>query len=103
MKKYFILLMLLCNVAYAAPGGADAEHIVKHQPCKDGESVDQYLGRKLSSSHRDLGWRVFSSDEGVDVERAFLASKSTEIRYRWRVDNVGQVQAASDRAQNVCS
>ncbi|BBL69458.1 hypothetical protein [Methylogaea oryzae] len=103
MKKLLILLATLGAPAYGAAGEADAEQIVKSHPCADGETIDQYLGHKLSSSHRDLGWRVFPAEGGVDVERAFLASKSMEIRYRWRVDGTGQVQAISDRAQSLCS
>lgn len=34
---------------------------------------------------------------------SFVLLKSVEIRYRWRVDGTGQVQALSDRAQNLCS
>lgn len=102
MKTSAILLVALCRIAHAAPSDGEAEQMVRNQPCKDGESVAQYLDHKLSSSHRDLGWRVFPAENGLDVERAFLASKSMELRYRWRVDGTGQVQAISDRAQNLC-
>ena len=68
-----------------------------------GETVAQYLDHKLSSSFRDLGWRMFPANDGFDVERAFLASKFMELRYRWRVDRSGQVRAISERAQNLCS
>lgn len=103
MKKSIMLLFALSHIAYAAPNSAEVDVIVKNQPCKEGETVDQYLGSKLKSSHRDLGWRVFPVEGGIDVERAFVASKSMEIRYRWRVDDSGQVQAIGDRAQNLCS
>ncbi len=102
MKKSAILLMALSQLASAAPSESEAQQLVQNQACKDGESVAQFLDHK-SSSHRDLGWRVFPADGGFDVERAFLASKSMELRYRWRVGADGQVQAVSDRAQNLCS
>lgn len=101
MKTILILLALLCGSAQAAIGEGDAEKIVKDQPCKEGESIDQYMSHKLSS-HRDLGWRLYPVDGDFDVERVFLASKSMEIHYRWRVDQAGQAQAVSERAKNLC-
>ncbi|WP_054775096.1 hypothetical protein, partial [Methylogaea oryzae] len=85
--------LLLCAVqagpVQAAVDYPDAERVVKNQSCKSGETVDQFLDHKLKPSHRDLGWRVFARDGGYDVERAFLASKSMELRYRWRVSAGG--------------
>lgn len=95
-------LCLLGRMAAAAAGDDAALAIVKNQPCRDGESVAQYLDHKAPSSLRDGGWRVFATEEGFDVERVFLASKSMEIRYRWRVDGAGVAQPVGDRAQGLC-
>lgn len=103
IKSVLILLAALSGTAYAAANHAAAEEVVKNQPCKAGETVDQLLDRELKPSHRDLGWRVFARDDGFDVERAFLASKSMELRYRWRVGSSGQGSPVSERAQKLCS
>lgn len=46
---------------------------------------------------------MFPAKNGYDVEAAFLVSKSAELRYRWRVDDMGNVQAITEHAQNLCS
>jgi (2Fe-2S) ferredoxin len=102
-KGIFTLIVLLSGSTYAAVNHAAAEQIVMAQLCKDGATVEQLLDKELKPSHRDLGWRVFARDEGFDVERAFLVSKSMELRYRWRVDAAGRGQAVSERAQKLCS
>lgn len=99
----FLLLAALCGPANAVASHAEAESVVKNQPCTGGETVDQFLDHKLKPSHRDLGWRVFAREGGFDVERAFLASKSMELRYRWRVSTNGAAQPASGRAESLCS
>ncbi|HLF97508.1 MAG TPA: hypothetical protein VI457_10225 [Methylococcaceae bacterium] len=98
-----ILPVALASALAAAASDTEMTQTVKIQPCKGGETVAQYLDHKLSSSFRDLGWRMFPANDGFDVERAFLASKFMELRYRWRVDRSGQVRAISERAQNLCS
>lgn len=94
--------LALSNPAYSDMDG-DAKEAVMKQPCQEGKTVDQYLSEKTRHSQRDLGWRVFPADGGVDVERAFMASKAMEIRYRWRVTGQGQVTPANSRAENLCS
>ena len=98
-----ILPMALAGALTAAASDTEMTQKVKAQPCKGGETVDQYLDHKLSSSYRDLGWRLIPAEDGLDVERAFLASKLMELRYRWRIDHVGHVRPVSERAQNLCS
>lgn len=102
MKKTFMLLAMCCRAALASPSD-EAEQMVKNQPCKEGETVAQYLEHKLSSSHRDLGWRVYTEEDGIQVERAFLVSKSMELRYRWRVESGGAIRPVSERAAGLCS
>lgn len=103
MAAALCLFAVLTGPAQAAVDYPDAERAVKNQSCQAGETVDQFLDHKLKPSHRDLGWRVFARDDGYDVERAFLASKSMELRYRWRVSASGGAQPASDRARSLCS
>lgn len=98
-----LLFVALSSAAQAASGHSEAESIVKNQPCAVSETIDQFLDHKLKPSHRDLGWRVFARDDGFDVERAFLVSKSMELRYRWRVGASGEPQPVSERAQGLCS
>jgi hypothetical protein len=98
-----ILPLALASTLSTAASDTKTAQTVKTQPCKNGETVDQYLDHKLSAAYRDLGWRVFPAANGVDVERAFLVSKLMELRYRWRVDGIGQVQAVTEGAQNLCS
>lgn len=42
-----------------------------------------------SRSQRDLGWQVFQEQNQYDVERAFLMSKSMQLRFRWDVNAKG--------------
>lgn len=103
IRAGLILPMALASSLAVAASDTRTTQTVKTQPCKNGETVDQYLDHKLSAAYRDLGWRVFPAANGVDVERAFLVSKLMELRYRWRVDGIGQVQAVTEGAQNLCS
>lgn len=98
-----ILLAALGGPADAAASHDEAERLVKNQPCLAGETIDQFLDHTLKPSYRDLGWRVFARDGGFDVERAFLASKSMELRYRWRVGATKAPQPISERAEHLCS
>lgn len=76
---------------------------VKNLQCH-GETVESHLNRTIKPSHRDLGWQVFKHEDlFFDVERSFLVSKSMEIRYRWRIQQDGILEAVSERAQKLCS
>ena len=103
--RLFFLLLALSTTAVADFSDTDARQWVKIQPCTAGATVNQLLDQKIRGSHRDLGWRVFADDSArvFDVERAVLVSKSMELRYRWRVDASGRIQAVTERAQNLCS
>lgn len=98
------LFTVLTCAAQTADGKTQAENLVKNQPCMAGETIEQLMDRKLKPSHRDLGWRVFArEDQGFDVERSFMVSKSAELRYRWRVAGNGTAYPESERARNLCS
>ncbi len=76
---------------------------VKAMVCKDNLTIDQTLEQSIkSNSQRDAGWRAFQQEGYVDVERAILVSKATELRYRWRVSDDGSVLAGSERAEKLC-
>ena len=101
-------LAALIAIAFCNPASADnpylvAKGLVTTHSCAHGESVDEVLDRKVRPSRRDLGWRVFEADDGYIVERAFMVSKSMEIRYRWHVSSQGEVYAENSRTENLCS
>jgi len=101
---FFIsLIFLLPHTAHAADPYQVAKALVTTQTCTNGETVDELLDHKIRPSRRDLGWRVFEDDDGYIVERAFLVSKSMEIRYRWHVDGHGAIFATNSRTENLCS
>jgi len=97
------LVILLPHTAHAGDPYQTAMALVTTQGCLNGETVDELLDHKIRPSRRDLGWRVFEADDGYIVERAFLVSKSMEIRYRWHVDTQGTIYAANSRTENLCS
>lgn len=100
-----VLLMLsMISVSCLADSNPyrTARNRVTQQTCLQNETVDQWLNHKLRPSHRDLGWRVFKEEVGYIVERAFLVSKSMEIRYRWHVDEQGAIFPDNSRAENLC-
>ena len=77
---------------------------VKAMICKDNMTIDQTLERSIkNNSQRDVGWRSFQEDGYIDVERAILVSKATELHYRWRVRNDGSILAESERAEKLCT
>lgn len=103
-----LVVLLLSGSSQAASQAVSARDLaeaqVKWQPCNASENVDAHLSQKTRHSQRDLGWRVFDSDDGgFDVERAFMASKAMEIRYRWHVNGQGSIWPVNRRAEELCS
>lgn len=81
-----------------------AEEMVKSQSCQGSDNVDALLSRKSRHSQPDMGWRVFGTEDGgFDVERAFMVSKAMEIRYRWHVNDQGEIHPVNRRAEELCS
>jgi hypothetical protein len=81
-----------------------AEKHVKSQNCNGNDNIDDYISTKSRHNQPDLGWRVFTTDDGgFDVERAYMISKGTEIRYRWHVDSQGTIRPINQRAEDLCS
>jgi len=101
-----VLLSAALSLALGHTAAADddaAGNLVRAQPCVNGENIDDLLKQKARHSQRDLGWHVYSSDDGLEVERAYMVSKAMEIRYRWRVTADGHVFPANKRAEELCS
>jgi hypothetical protein len=101
-------LILYCSALLSLPAFGDdaynmAEQLVKNQSCTAELNVDQFFEKKLTHTHRDLGWRVVAVEDGFSVERVFMVSKGAELRYRWHVANNATTPVASnERAQNLC-
>ena len=103
----FVPCLLYALLITAQPACAEDEYNlalnrVKTLSCNH-ENVEQYLDHKLKPSHRDMGWQVFKNENGYDVERTFLVSKSMELRYRWRMTWTGELHPVTDRAKDLCS
>lgn len=101
-------LMMSLAISFCTPASADnpfltAKNRVITQACTHGQTVDEVLDHKARPSRRDLGWRVFETDDGYVVERAFMVSKAMEIRYRWHVSAQGEIYAENSRSENLCS
>lgn len=100
------LLFLLALSARPSPSPAmdEATATARVEGATCGAStVGARLADELRShSRRDLGWRAFPGDNAVDLERSARVSKSMDIRYRWRVDGAGRVEAVSEAAKSLC-
>lgn len=79
-----------------------AQASIESYDCK-GQTINDVLKHTLKRhSQRDLGWRVFTEADYVDVERAILINKGQQIRYRWRIDNKNHIIPVSKRAKRLC-
>jgi hypothetical protein len=105
MKRVMIGLglLLIAFMAYAEINESTVESVVKNAPCLDGKSIDDALKDKIKTrSQRDLGWQVFNEEGQFEVERAFLMSKSMQLRFRWHVNSDGSIKPVSSRAESLC-
>ncbi|MGR8929812.1 MAG: hypothetical protein ACU836_04160 [Gammaproteobacteria bacterium] len=98
-----LLSVALIDTVFAETPFQTAKGLVTAQTCTNGESVDEVLDHKKRPSRRDLGWRVFETEDGYIVERAFMVSKSMEVRYRWHVNTQGGIYPDNSRTENLCS
>ncbi len=102
-KLFIASVYLLTANAFADINSEEAEEIVRTFDC-NGNSIDEILKHTIKKhSQRDLGWRTFTEEGYIDVERAILVNKGKQIRYRWRVDAHGGVTAVSKKAKKICS
>lgn len=98
------LIGMLLPFSCLAITADEAMSLVKQSMCKDGLTIEQVLDRSIKSTYqRDVGWRHFQEESYIDIERAVLINKSSELRYRWRVDLSGTMVPQSDRAEKLCS
>ncbi len=104
--KYFLVFFLtfmLNNQVTAQIDESTAEEKVKTALCFDGQTIDQVLKDKFHTrSQRDLGWQVFKEQYQYDVERAFLMSKSMQLRFRWHVNAEGVISSDGGRSSSLC-
>ncbi len=100
-----LLVVIGClsmSSVYARINSEQAEMMVKNSNCHN-QTVTEALKHKIKKhSQRDLGWHTFENEDYIDVERAILVNKGKRIRYRWRVDADGNVQAVSKKAEKLC-
>ncbi len=99
----FLLVFMLNKQVIAQIDESTAEEKVKTALCLDGRTIDQVLKDKFHTrSQRDLGWQVFKEQEQYDVERAFLMSKSMQLRFRWHVNAEGAISSDGGRSSSLC-
>jgi hypothetical protein len=76
-----------------------AVEIVKRLQCSRGGTVEQYLIRKIeTSSVEDLGWKVYPKKDGFEVERSLLRKQKILSRYKWYVNEFGNVKPLNGKA-----
>ena len=76
-----------------------AEVFVKNLPCSRGGTVGQYLSKKVEiPSVEDLGWHVYPTEDGFEVERLLLTRQKIESKYRWYVYKNGKVKPLNGKA-----
>lgn len=91
------------NINFSARKNEKKYAQVKTSSCHDGRNIAQSLDDSIKTHYaQDLGWRVFSNDDGYTVERAVRVNKFMEIHYRWRVDGHGAIQPANEITQALC-
>ncbi|MCP4269259.1 MAG: hypothetical protein GY777_27435 [Candidatus Brocadiaceae bacterium] len=90
-------------VGFADPfevkGAEQAEGFVKHMQCSRGGTIDQYLNKKAEiPSVEDLGWQVYTKEDGFEVERKLLIRQKIESKYRWHIYKTGKVTPLNGKA-----
>lgn len=93
---------LFLSSVYAQINTEQAEMMVINSNCNN-QTVTEALKHKIKRhSQRDLGWHTFENEGYIDVERTILVNKGKRIRYRWRVNADGNIQAVSKKAKKLC-
>lgn len=79
-----------------------AEEIVKNLECSRWGTVDEYLTKKAAiPSVVDLGWKVYSKEDGFEVERTLLIHQKMESKYIWHVYETGKAKPLNGRAVGI--
>jgi hypothetical protein len=97
-----IALALWGAALWADTHEVQAQSKIEATPCGGTTLGERLADETRIHSRRDLGWRFFPGSGYMDVERALRVSKSMEIRYRWRMDGSGRVEALTEPAQMLC-
>lgn len=97
-----LCLLLLALTVHADSHDLEAQQKVESLRCGNTTLALRMADQAQVQSRRDLGWRFYSGDNYIDVERAMRVSKSMETRYRWRVWSNGKIEAISAPAQQLC-
>jgi hypothetical protein len=83
-------------------GKEQAEEFVKHMQCSRGGTIDQYLNKKAEiPSVEDLGWHVYTKEDGFEVERILLIRQKIESKYRWYIYKTGKVSPLNGKAKGI--
>ena len=84
---------------FEVKGTEQAEEFVKHMQCSRGGTIDQYLNKKAEiPSVEDLGWQVYTREDGFEVERTLLIRQKIESKYRWHIYKTGKVTPLNGKA-----
>ncbi|MCP4251908.1 MAG: hypothetical protein GY775_00635 [Candidatus Scalindua sp.] len=79
-----------------------AEAFVKNLPCSRGGTVNQFLAKKVEiPSIEDLGWHVYTKEDGFEVERLLLTRQKIESKYSWHVYKSGKVVPLNGKAKGI--
>ena len=79
-----------------------AEQKVKMLPSSHGKTIDSYLTNMTKiPMAQDLVWKVYTVEDGYEVERSILINNRKTYRYKWKVSNSGEVSPADDRARSL--
>ena len=79
-----------------------AEQKVKMLPSTHGKSIDSYLTNMTKiPMAEDLGWKVYTVEDGYEVERSILINNTKTLRYKWKVSNSGEVSPAGDKERSL--
>ncbi len=79
-----------------------AESFVKNLPCSRGGTVNQFLAKKIEvPSIEDLGWHVYTKEDGFEVERLLLTRQKIESKYSWHVYKSGKVVPLNGKAKGI--
>ncbi|MCK4620682.1 MAG: hypothetical protein KAT62_00565 [Desulfuromonadales bacterium] len=77
----------------------EAQQAVMQLPCKTGGTVDQYLDNKAAiPAIEDLGWHVYPTEYGYEVERLLLLNQRMQLKYRWKYLESGEITPLNGKA-----
>lgn len=101
MNKAIIVLLslVLSSACLADNNDVNAVVAIKSMLCQNDVTAQNKLNQIGSHISQDKGWRIFRGADFYDIERSLYFTKTSEARYRWRIDAQGNVSAVTDRAK----